>query len=168
MVQCQLRLEQCQEPSSDAENCWTTRTRNLRCPVSSCERCIFCVRYYSTRLSPRNLPADQLCRAATKEEILGSGVTVASLFFKNVFGRTAQRALSVFVALRWVTWSVHDSCLPEPFFSVHSGIFILFSLSKCWLMCYSPDRLFNSVRFPRIYNSISSLMNNKPRMSSRL
>ncbi|KAF7425979.1 hypothetical protein PC9H_008341 [Pleurotus ostreatus] len=37
--------------------------------------------------------------AATKEEIVKSGVTVASLFFKNVFGTQAQRALSVFVAL---------------------------------------------------------------------
>ena len=37
--------------------------------------------------------------AATKEEIMESGVTVASLFFKNVFGKQAQRALSVFVAL---------------------------------------------------------------------
>lgn len=37
--------------------------------------------------------------AATKDEILGSGVTVASLFFHNVFGETAQRALTVFVAL---------------------------------------------------------------------
>ena len=36
---------------------------------------------------------------ATKEEIMESGVTVASLFFKNVFGKQAQRALSVFVAL---------------------------------------------------------------------
>lgn len=39
-------------------------------------------------------------RAATKEEILKSGVTVASLFFKNVFGEKAQSALTVFVALR--------------------------------------------------------------------
>ncbi|KAL4079793.1 amino acid transporter [Scleroderma citrinum] len=37
--------------------------------------------------------------AATKEEILESGVTVADLFFGNVFGTTAKRALSVFVAL---------------------------------------------------------------------
>ncbi|KAF4564884.1 hypothetical protein EYR40_011058 [Pleurotus pulmonarius] len=37
--------------------------------------------------------------AATKEEITNSGVTVAALFFKNVFGTQAQRALSVFVAL---------------------------------------------------------------------
>ncbi|THH13001.1 hypothetical protein EW146_g7170 [Bondarzewia mesenterica] len=38
--------------------------------------------------------------AATKAEILKSGVTVAALFFKNVFGVKAEKALSVFVALR--------------------------------------------------------------------
>ncbi|KAH9836157.1 high affinity methionine permease [Rhodofomes roseus] len=38
--------------------------------------------------------------AATKEEIEKSGVTVAALFFKNVFGPQAQKALTVFVALR--------------------------------------------------------------------
>ncbi|KAI0353860.1 amino acid transporter [Trametes cingulata] len=37
--------------------------------------------------------------AATKEEITKSGTTVASLFFKNVFGTEAQKALTVFVAL---------------------------------------------------------------------
>ncbi|KAJ8693380.1 hypothetical protein PTI98_008379 [Pleurotus ostreatus] len=37
--------------------------------------------------------------ASTKDEIINSGVTVASLFFKNVFGVQAQRALSAFVAL---------------------------------------------------------------------
>lgn len=37
--------------------------------------------------------------AATKDEIRKSGVTVAALFFKNVFGTKAERALSVFVAL---------------------------------------------------------------------
>ncbi|KAI0783753.1 amino acid transporter [Abortiporus biennis] len=36
---------------------------------------------------------------ASKEEILKSGTTVASLFFGKVFGHKAQRALSVFVAL---------------------------------------------------------------------
>ena len=41
-----------------------------------------------------------LNRAATKEEIAKSGVTVASLFFKKVFGAKAQKALTVFVALR--------------------------------------------------------------------
>ncbi|KZT69137.1 amino acid transporter [Daedalea quercina L-15889] len=41
--------------------------------------------------------------AATKEEIEQSGVTVASLFFKNVFGTQAQKALTVFVALRYRT-----------------------------------------------------------------
>ncbi|KAL1948698.1 hypothetical protein VTO73DRAFT_10504 [Trametes versicolor] len=38
--------------------------------------------------------------AATKDQILHSGTTVASLFFKNVFGVQAQKALTVFVALR--------------------------------------------------------------------
>ncbi|OCH94012.1 amino acid transporter [Obba rivulosa] len=37
--------------------------------------------------------------AATKQEIDSSGVTVASLFFGNVFGVQAQKALTVFVAL---------------------------------------------------------------------
>jgi solute carrier family 7 (L-type amino acid transporter), member 9/15 len=38
--------------------------------------------------------------AATKQQILKSGVTVASLFFGEVFGARAQKALTVFVALR--------------------------------------------------------------------
>ena len=38
--------------------------------------------------------------AASKDELLHSGVTVASLFFGKVFGHTAQKALTVFVALR--------------------------------------------------------------------
>ena len=42
----------------------------------------------------------RLCRAATPQEIKNSGVTVAALFFGNVFGTKAERALSVFVALR--------------------------------------------------------------------
>ncbi|KAG1748473.1 amino acid transporter [Suillus paluster] len=37
--------------------------------------------------------------AASKTEIEKSGVTVAALFFKNVFGSVAERALSVFIAL---------------------------------------------------------------------
>ncbi|KAH9848766.1 amino acid transporter [Lenzites betulinus] len=37
--------------------------------------------------------------AATKDEIIHSGTTVASLFFHNVFGAKAQKALTVFVAL---------------------------------------------------------------------
>lgn len=45
-------------------------------------------------------------RASTTDEIAHSGVTVAALFFKNVFGEEAQRALAVFVALRWV-WTYH-------------------------------------------------------------
>ncbi|KAG1852540.1 amino acid transporter [Suillus subluteus] len=37
--------------------------------------------------------------AATKTEIDNSGVTVAALFFGNVFGSVAERALAVFIAL---------------------------------------------------------------------
>ncbi|KII87999.1 hypothetical protein PLICRDRAFT_30477 [Plicaturopsis crispa FD-325 SS-3] len=37
--------------------------------------------------------------ASTRAELDKTGVTVASLFFKNVFGEKAQRALTVFVAL---------------------------------------------------------------------
>ncbi|KAG2361224.1 high affinity methionine permease [Suillus spraguei] len=37
--------------------------------------------------------------AATKQEITESGVTVGALFFRNVFGSVAERALSVFIAL---------------------------------------------------------------------
>jgi len=38
--------------------------------------------------------------ASSKTDILESDTTVASLFFENVFGLQAQRALTVFVALR--------------------------------------------------------------------
>lgn len=38
--------------------------------------------------------------ATSKEDIVQSGVTVASLFFGKVFGTEAQKALTVFVALR--------------------------------------------------------------------
>ena len=44
---------------------------------------------------------------ATREEIEKSGVTVAALFFKNVFGEQAQKALDVFVALRYSMQSVY-------------------------------------------------------------
>lgn len=37
--------------------------------------------------------------AATKEEITSSGTLVAALLFRNVMGKNAERALSVFVAL---------------------------------------------------------------------
>ena len=43
-----------------------------------------------------------LYSASSKTDILESDTTVASLFFENVFGVQAQRALTVFVALRCV------------------------------------------------------------------
>ncbi|THH03279.1 hypothetical protein EW146_g10475, partial [Bondarzewia mesenterica] len=45
--------------------------------------------------------------ATTKAEILESGVTVAALFFKNVFGNRAEKALAVFVALSFGIPSPH-------------------------------------------------------------
>lgn len=48
-------------------------------------------------------------RAASKEEIANSGTTVASIFFKNVFGEKAQKVLTVFVALRYVVNAYHAS-----------------------------------------------------------
>lgn len=42
--------------------------------------------------------------ASSKKDILKSGTTVASLFFKNVFGSHAQKALTVFVALRYALY----------------------------------------------------------------
>ncbi|EPS98296.1 hypothetical protein FOMPIDRAFT_1017844 [Fomitopsis schrenkii] len=44
--------------------------------------------------------------AATKDEIAKSGVTVAALFFKNVFGEQGQKALTVFVALSAIGYNV--------------------------------------------------------------
>ena len=38
-----------------------------------------------------------------------SGVTVADLFFGNVFGTAAKRALSVFIALRYVESRFFDT-----------------------------------------------------------
>lgn len=51
-------------------------------------------------------------------EIEESGITVAALFFKNVFGTTAERALSVFVALR----------------SIHSFQYLLLTLTSAILL----------------------------------
>ena len=43
--------------------------------------------------------------ASSKTDILESDTTVASLFFENVFGVQAQRALTAFVALRCVLFT---------------------------------------------------------------
>jgi hypothetical protein len=61
------------------------------------------VRISSTDLYPYIIFSNFLMiidSAATKEEILNSGNTVASIFFGEVFGTRAQKALTVFVALR--------------------------------------------------------------------
>ena len=61
---------------------------------------------YVPPLTPRRLTTLEfecyIYSASSKTDILESDTMVASLFFKNVFGAQAQRALTVFVALRCV------------------------------------------------------------------
>ncbi|KAI0294040.1 amino acid transporter [Multifurca ochricompacta] len=52
--------------------------------------------------------------ASSKADILKSGTTVASLFFGNVFGTNAQKALTVFVALRYVLGAAVLTCADMP------------------------------------------------------
>ena len=56
------------------------------------------------------LTADDDDRAASKDEIRQSGVTVASLFLGKVFGSQAQKALTVFIALRFVKGICDRAC----------------------------------------------------------
>lgn len=71
--------------------------------------------------------------AASKEQILKSGVTVASLFFGNVFGRQAQKALTVFVALRYA------ACFSDctfPILTISAVLWgELFSFGLCSFRC---------------------------------
>ena len=53
---------------------------------------------------PVTVPNVSNYSASSKKDILKSGTTVASLFFKNVFGSHAQKALTGFVALRYVLY----------------------------------------------------------------
>jgi L-type amino acid transporter 9 len=54
---------------------------------------------FSPRPTTSHIPHQ--CSASSKADILHSGTTVASLFFERVFGTKAQKALTVFVALRY-------------------------------------------------------------------
>ncbi|EMD33635.1 hypothetical protein CERSUDRAFT_98198 [Gelatoporia subvermispora B] len=51
--------------------------------------------------------------AASKEEIDNTGLTVASLFFGNVFGAQAQIALTIFVALRLFSFAAYVELAKE-------------------------------------------------------
>lgn len=99
MVKRQLRSEQREEPGAHVENCRASWSRNLCGLVPARQRLLLRVRIWIPHLLKRTANYF-LYRAASKEEILKGGVTVASLFFGKVFGPAAQRALSVFVALR--------------------------------------------------------------------
>jgi solute carrier family 7 (L-type amino acid transporter), member 9/15 len=59
--------------------------------------------YVSRHTSGNAVLGHYLHSASSKRDILESGTAVAPLFFKNVFGAQAQRALSAFVALRCVS-----------------------------------------------------------------
>lgn len=71
----------------------------MRLVIHPGQRCLFLVSAFETPLAP---PRSQERSAASKEEIQKSGVTVASLFLGKVFGSEAQKALTVFIALRLV------------------------------------------------------------------
>jgi amino acid transporter len=61
--------------------------------------------YVHIRTSKNNdpqTPRREPLSVSSKSDILESGTTVASLFFENVFGAQAQKALTVFVALRCI------------------------------------------------------------------
>ena len=62
---------------------------------------ILCVRGYYPLVADCSLTSFDYS-TSSKEDILKSGTTVASLFFNNVFGSYAQKALTGFVALRYV------------------------------------------------------------------
>ena len=68
--------------------------------VHVCKYRIFCVSVDVLCETAELIEGRPVFRAATTEEIQKTGVTVASLFFGNVFGAQAQKALTVFVALR--------------------------------------------------------------------
>jgi L-type amino acid transporter 9 len=61
------------------------------------------IAYFAYVLSPLSTtsPIHSLCSASSKADIVNSGTIVASLFFESVFGTKAQKALTVFVALRY-------------------------------------------------------------------
>jgi hypothetical protein len=103
LVKRQLRSERCEEPCADSQNRWPSRPRDLRFSLSVCQYFVLRVRIplliyiHITFFNFKIIINDS---AATKQQILKSGVTVASLFFGEVFGAQAQKALTVFVALR--------------------------------------------------------------------
>ena len=102
--QCELCAQQRQESCQNTEDRCSSWPWNLGCTLSLCQCLVFFVSLQSMRTytwAAPNSRARLHNSAASGEEILDSGVTVASLFFRNVFGPQGQTALTVFIALRY-------------------------------------------------------------------
>lgn len=99
LVEHQLCDEQCQKSHTYFENRGPAWIVHMRLVIHPRQRCLFLVSAFETPLVPAR---SQELSAASKEEIQKSGVTVASLFLGKVFGSEAQKALTVFIALRLV------------------------------------------------------------------
>ena len=107
VVERKLCHEQRQRSCEDLEDRRPSSPHNLCRFIYSGQCRILCV---STGTMTWNAFDDQsVISAASTDEILNSGVTVASIFFGKVFGKEAQRALTVFVALRCVIVSARIS-----------------------------------------------------------
>ena len=106
MAKRKLCSERCQEPSANTQDCGASGTRNRIHVIHLRQRVILCVRETRT-LTNINSVTSSKRSASSKEDILESGTTVASLFFKNVFGSQTQQALTVFVALRCVLRAIY-------------------------------------------------------------
>ena len=103
LVKCQLRPKRCQESRADPQDRRPSWAWNLRRSLYSQQYIVLRVRSPFCRIHTYCLLISWWLRsAASKQQILNSGVTVASLFFGEVFGSQAQKALTVFVALRLV------------------------------------------------------------------
>lgn len=103
LVKCQLRPKRCQESRADPQDRGTSWAWNLRRSLYTQQYIVLRVRSPFCRIHTYCLLISWWLRsAASKQQILNSGVTVASLFFGEVFGSQAQKALTVFVALRFV------------------------------------------------------------------
>ncbi|TFL03428.1 high affinity methionine permease [Pterulicium gracile] len=121
--------------------------------------------------------------AVPKEDILNSGRTVAALFFRNMFGPSAERALSVFVALsalgnimsvmfsqgRIVQELGREGVLPfssffasnKPFNAPFAGLFLHWAVSVIIMLAPPPgdafDLVLNMVSYPlAIINALIS------------
>ena len=103
VVERKLCHEQRQRSCEDLEDRWPSGSHNMCRLIYSGQCRILCVSIGFIKW--KAFDDEYVISAASTDEILNSGVTVASIFFGKVFGKEAQRALTVFVALRYVMMS---------------------------------------------------------------